>query len=525
MGRIDYRVICITIWINMIVFGGAEPVVVVLKGGEEVCGLYNPMFSALPARSGRVRASQYVKMTISEPLNACEKLVGDGFSGSAVLVERGECSFAEKAQHVERAGGSLVVVENTEDSFITPVANASLGEYDEVNIPVVVVNHAGGLALRARDDVQLKAYEIVEPAWLTVGEEFASVVAGLIGVFVVVCGSILATKPNKRGPSRPSSSVEKGGNPEKGNAGAIVILDRPITIFLVMSVQLVLLYLLYDYVVRIVIICFAIGAGGSLFFILRQFTKPEDPDVLVIPRLGLQATAAEIVLTALATTLPVLWYSFRHSSWSWILQNILGIFLMLFVMQTLKLPSIKVGVILLSCLFLYDIFFVFVTPLFTSTGESVMERVAKGGPTSSEHMPMMIVVPYLFSPPSACLGGRGASMIGYGDVIVPGLFIVRLRAFELKAARGRNGQEAPSYFKGAVIGYGIGLVLTILALRLMDTAQPALLWIVPSIVVSAVVVAARRGELAMIWAENTDNPAPTAVDAEEATPALVSGDG
>uniref|UniRef100_A0A7S2ZJ18 PA domain-containing protein n=1 Tax=Rhodosorus marinus TaxID=101924 RepID=A0A7S2ZJ18_9RHOD len=400
MGRVEYRVICMTIWMSMIVIGGAEPVVVVLKGGEEVCGLYNPMFAALPASSGKGRASQYVKMTISEPLNACEKLVGDGFSGSAVLVERGSCSFAEKAQHVERAGGSLVVVENTEDSFITPVANASLGEYDEVNIPVIVVNHSGGLVLRTGDDVRLNAYEIVEPAWLAVGEEFASVVAGLIGVLVVVCGSILATKPKDRTPARPSSSVKKGTNPEKGDAEAIIILDRPVTIFLVMSVQLLLLYLLYDYVVHIVIISFAIGAGGSLVFILRQFTKPDAPDVLVIPRLGVKATAADIVLTALAITLSVLWYSFRHSSWSWILQNILGIFLMLFVMQTLKLPSIKVGVILLSCLFLYDIFFVFVTPLFTSTGESVMERVARGGPTSSEHLPMMIVVPYLFSPPS-----------------------------------------------------------------------------------------------------------------------------
>uniref|UniRef100_A0A7S3EA50 PA domain-containing protein n=1 Tax=Rhodosorus marinus TaxID=101924 RepID=A0A7S3EA50_9RHOD len=198
MGRVEYRVICMTIWMSMIVIGGAEPVVVVLKGGEEVCGLYNPMFAALPASSGKGRASQYVKMTISEPLNACEKLVGDGFSGSAVLVERGSCSFAEKAQHVERAGGSLVVVENTEDSFITPVANASLGEYDEVNIPVIVVNHSGGLVLRTGDDVRLNAYEIVEPAWLAVGEEFASVVAGLIGVLVVVCGSILATKPKDR---------------------------------------------------------------------------------------------------------------------------------------------------------------------------------------------------------------------------------------------------------------------------------------------------------------------------------------
>jgi len=503
MGIIEYRVICMIIWLCMIVFGGAEPVVVVLKGGDEVCGLYNPMFGALPARSGRGRASQYVKMTISEPLNACEKLVGDGFSGSAVLVERGECSFKEKAQHVEWAGGSLVVVENTEDSFITPVANASLGEYDEVNIPVVVVNHTGGLALRAGNDVQLKAYEILAPAWLTVGEEFASVVAGLIGVFVVVCGSILATKSNDKGPARPSSSVQKGSNPQKGDSAAIVILDRPITIFLVMSVQLLLLYLLYDYV----------------------FTKPDAPEVLMIPRLGLQATAADIALTALAIALSVLWYSFRHSSWSWILQNILGIFLMLFVLQTLKLPSIKVGVILLSCLFLYDIFFVFVTPLFTSTGESVMERVATGGPNSSEHLPMMIVVPYLFSPPSACLGGRGASMIGYGDVIVPGLFIVRLRALDLKTARGRvDGEEIPSYFRGAVVGYGLGLVLTLLALWLMDTAQPALLWIVPSIFVSTVVVAARRGELTMLWSENAYNPVPTAVETEEATP-TVSGDG
>ena len=44
----------------------------------------------------------------------------------------------------------------------------------------------------------------------------------------------------------------------------------------------------------------------------------------------------------------------------------------------IKLPNLKISAILLISLLVYDIFFVFITPLFSARGKSVMVEVATG---------------------------------------------------------------------------------------------------------------------------------------------------
>lgn len=69
------------------------------------------------------------------------------------------------------------------------------------------------------------------------------------------------------------------------------------------------------------------------------------------------------------------------------------------MLRVMRLNSFKIATVLLSVLFFYDIFFVFVTPLFTANGESVMVDVATGGmgggkdgKGSGEALPMVIKV-------------------------------------------------------------------------------------------------------------------------------------
>jgi signal peptide peptidase-like 2B len=69
----------------------------------------------------------------------------------------------------------------------------------------------------------------------------------------------------------------------------------------------------------------------------------------------------------------------RRAAWAWVLQNILGMCFMTFVLQTVTLPSIRVASVFLIALFVYDVFMVFITPLFMPRGDSVMVRVATGG--------------------------------------------------------------------------------------------------------------------------------------------------
>ena len=59
----------------------------------------------------------------------------------------------------------------------------------------------------------------------------------------------------------------------------------------------------------------------------------------------------------------------------------LGMCFMTFVLQIVTLPGLRVASVFLVALFFYDVFMVFITPLFMPRGDSVMVRVATGGDT------------------------------------------------------------------------------------------------------------------------------------------------
>lgn len=55
-------------------------------------------------------------------------------------------------------------------------------------------------------------------------------------------------------------------------------------------------------------------------------------------------------------------------------------------------------------------------------------------------------------------------------------------------------------------GYGIGLMVTFVALYLMETPQPALLYLVPCTLIPVVFVALCRGQLRAMWRGNFGDP-------------------
>ena len=126
--------------------------------------------------------------------------------------------------------------------------------------------------------------------------------------------------------------------------------------------------------------------------------------VLRLPRINLylciiQLELRQFLLLAASIATSATWFVFRKTDWSWILQDILGIMFSINMLKVLRLPSLKICTILLSALFFYDIFFVFITPLFMEGGKSVMVEVATGG-DSGEQLPMVLRVPHLSTNPS-----------------------------------------------------------------------------------------------------------------------------
>lgn len=62
-----------------------------------------------------------------------------------------------------------------------------------------------------------------------------------------------------------------------------------------------------------------------------------------------------------------------------------------------------------------------------------------------------------------------------------------------------NGNRWPIYHIQSLISYTIGLSLTHVALYFMDTAQPALLYLVPCILLSTIITGLCRGELKELY--------------------------
>ncbi|CAI5930532.1 unnamed protein product [Closterium sp. NIES-65] len=77
----------------------------------------------------------------SSPFSTCAQ---SPFQGQAVLVQRGDCSFASKALRVQRLGAAAAIVINSEEGIIGMGCNATDLTEGVVTIPVVMVSNSSG---------------------------------------------------------------------------------------------------------------------------------------------------------------------------------------------------------------------------------------------------------------------------------------------------------------------------------------------------------------------------------------------
>jgi signal peptide peptidase-like protein 2B len=226
-------------------------------------------------------------------------------------------------------------------------------------------------------------------------------------------------------------------------------------------------------------------------------------------------------------------FTVRHpetNTFFWVTQDLLGACMCIMFLSLIKLNNMRVASILLLVAFFYDIFFVFVTPLIFK-GESVMITVAtSGGPPKADPLfcekypndancqggdplPMLLTVPRINDYQG------GASLLGLGDIVLPGLllsFAARLDAAKkfLGVMGGGNGTPNSytcpeqklcgsycntGYFPPLIVAYAIGLLMANAAVYLMNMGQPALLYLVPMCLGCMCFIGRKRNELAGLW--------------------------
>lgn len=172
-----------------------------------------------------------------------------------------------------------------------------------------------------------------------------------------------------------------------------------------------------------------------------------------------------------------IWYLFTKH---WIANNLFGVAFAVNGVELLHLNNVVTGIILLSGLFVYDIFWVF--------GTNVMVTVAK-----NFDAPIKLVFPQDLLENG--LSAKNFAMLGLGDIVIPGIFIALLLRFDLSLKR-----KSRTYFYTAYVAYLFGLLFTIGIMHVFRHAQPALLYLVPACAGAPMLIALIKGDVKTLLA-------------------------
>lgn len=333
--------------------------------------------------------------------------------------------------------------------------------------------------------------------------------------------------------------------PSVSNSQEIVNLKYYHAILFVIFASGMLLLLFFTKLYDVARVLYLIGGIGSmvqvvihpaLTFIFKCFSRNKNVFKPICHcRFGLDITLIDVFSGLIGVSIGAtwLWISFTMPNvqmypYYWIVQNVIGICVCIVFLEVVRLNSIKIASLLLIAAFIYDIFFVFITPHIF--GESVMITVATGGgaATDAYHCEKYpsdgdcdnTPLPMLFAIPKINDYRGGLSMLGLGDIILPGLiccFAARLDAAKhlIAAAQAKRlgfncdvderfsknvGQRLCSgYFFFIIVAYAIGLALANIAVYLMEQGQPALMYLVPLTLFALVFQSRMNGELTELW--------------------------
>lgn len=434
---------------------------------------------------------------LTNPLNCCANLTSK-LTNSVALAKRGDCTFTAKAKVAQLGGAAgLLVINDNEDLYkmVCTENDTSLN----LTIPVVMIPKSAGDYLKdtliSGQRVEVLLYSPNRPV-----VDLSATFLWLMAVGTIVCASLWAEIiageqiDDRYNQLTRKDQLNAGAENREESEKEILEINAKGAIIFVIAASVFLLLLFYfmsSWFIWLLIVLFCIGGTEGmhvcLVTLISRFCKDCGQKTVNLPIIG-EVLILSVVVLPFCAAFAILWAANQHASYSWIGQDILGICLMITVLQMVRLPNIKVASALLSCAFVYDVFWVFISPLIFH--ESVMIAVARGDNSGGEAIPMLLRIPRFFDP------WGGYDMIGFGDILFPGLLV----AFSYRYERSKKKGILNGYFLWLTIGYAFGLFLTYLALYLMDGhGQPALLYLVPCTLGLTIILGWLRGDLNDLW--------------------------
>ncbi|OEL37907.1 Signal peptide peptidase-like 4 [Dichanthelium oligosanthes] len=469
-----------------------------------------------PKIESKEKHANRTRLLLADPSDCCtapaQKVAGD-----ILLVERGKCKFTTKAKVAESAGASAIIIINDKHELYKMVCERNETDLD-IGIPAVLLPKDAGFSLQnllSSGEVLVQLYSPDRPLVDT-----AEVFLWLMAVGTILCASYWSAWSAREADIEQEKLLKDGHeippNFEAGGSSGMVDINMVSAILFVViaSCFLIMLYkLMSHWFVELLVVIFCIGGVEGLqtclvaLLSMSSRFKPAAESFVKVPFFG-AVSYLTLAVCPICIVFAVLWGVYRRLPYAWIGQDILGITLIVTVIQIVRIPNLKVGSALLSCAFLYDIFWVFISKMLFH--ESVMIVVARGDKTDEDGVPMLLKIPRMFDP------WGGYSIIGFGDILLPGLLI----AFALRYDWAAKKTLQSGYFLWSMVAYGSGgwyavllmalikvflndslsLLITYVALNLMDGhGQPALLYIVPFTVGTFLALGMKRGELRNLW--------------------------
>ncbi|KAI3719453.1 hypothetical protein L6452_20352 [Arctium lappa] len=450
-----------------------------------------------PTLESKEKDANKSRVALADPPDCCST-PKNKLTGEVILVHRGNCSFTDKAHVAEAAGASAILIINNRTELFKMVCEPDESDVD-IRIPAVMLPQDAGASLKEsiqnKLNVSVQLYSPKRPL-----VDVAEVFLWLMAVGTILCASYWSAWSAREAAIEQDKILKDASdeylNTESSRSSGVVDINTTSAVLFVViaSCFLVMLYKLMSYwFIEVLVVLFAIGGVEGLQTCLvallscfRWFEHPAETFIKV-PFLG-AVSYLTLGVSPFCIVFAVVWAVYRKISFAWIGQDILGIALIITVIQIIRVPNLKVGTVLLSCAFLYDIFWVFVSKWWFD--ESVMIMVARGDKSGEDGIPMLLKIPRMFDP------WGGYSIIGFGDIILPGLLV----AFSLRYDWLSNKSLRAGYFLWAMFAYGLGLLITYVALNLMDGhGQPALLYIVPFTLGTLLTLGKQRGDLKHLW--------------------------
>ena len=251
----------------------------------------------------------------------------------------------------------------------------------------------------------------------------------------------------------------------------------------------------------------------------EPFSAYEKQDLFTIPKIPYfnpeptKINKLNIVTFAFGLIIGVIYFLKKN----WILNNILGMAFSVFGIENLMLGEYKVGLILLSLLFFYDIFWVFYTPVMVSVAKNIEGPVKLMFPKLQDAIDKIKKEkPDEYA--DKAYDPREFNMIGLGDIVIPGVYVALMLRFDIylyKKAKKDITKFGFSfgnmkYFIVTFVFYNLGIIITLCSMYFFNHAQPALLYLVPCTLFSSTLLSFANKDFKLLWKFNEEK-----IDKEE----------